>query len=94
MEEIDLEKQLVELHKVTVSELLKRIKSGAATSSEIAQAISMLKHDNIMLDRSSDPELEALEIKAREKLNKLRKEGRDVTNIDDVKSWKGFRLDA
>lgn len=39
-------------------------KDGAASPQEIAQAISILKHDNIQLSRDDDPAMQALEERA------------------------------
>lgn len=88
----DLESMLVELHGEVISTLLERLKSGAASPQEIAQAISILKHDNIQLSRDDDPAMQALEERAKNRLDKMRKEGEDVTSIDRVYSYKGLGL--
>lgn len=89
---VDLESMLVELHGEVISTLLERLKSGEASPQEIAQAISILKHDNIQLAREDDPAMQALEERAKDRIAKMRKESEAVTNIDRVYSYKGLGL--
>lgn len=88
----NLEELLAELHGEVIKTLLNRIKSGEASAQEIAQAINILKHDNIQLSKENDPAMQALEERAKERLLAMRKAGEAVTGIDKFNSWKGLSI--
>lgn len=88
----DLEQKLAALHSAVVDTLLQRIETGEASAQEIAQAINILKHDNIQLSKDDDPAMQALEERAKERLHILQKESDAVTDIDRITSWKGLSI--
>lgn len=88
----DLEQKLAALHSAVVDTLLQRIETGEASAQEIAQAINILKHDNIQLSKDDDPAMQALEERAKERLHTLQKESDAVTDIDRITSWKGLSI--
>lgn len=88
----NLEQMLADLHGAVIKTLLDRINTGTASAQEIAQAINILKHDNIQLSSEDDPAMQALEERAKERLRKMQKESDAVTDIDKITSWKGLSI--
>lgn len=71
---MDLSEILSGLHTKTAELLLKKIESGEASAAEIAQAIALLKHNNITATADDSKELQELQqnIASRRKRSPLR----------------------
>lgn len=59
MNDLDLLKQL---HTLTITALLDKIKSGEATASDLTVAVKMLKDNGINADAKVEPNLKALAV--------------------------------
>lgn len=77
---MDLQQLLGTLHSKTAELLLGRIDSGEASAAEIAQAIALLKHNNITATRDDDAALTEL----RNRLQTRRKRGLRVVGGQDL----------
>lgn len=85
---MDLLAALEELHVESIRLLAKRIKDGSATASDIAQAVALLKHNNISASRDEDTELREMQDQLAERRNK-RKHLRVVNGADleDIETY-------